>query len=157
MFNVIGFIRNYSHVIIIGLICICLWGLNARNSQLTATNERLEQLANSKDSQINDLRSKNDDLAASVNDLVKAVNKQNAVMSQVAEQRAVTAQQNRKLRNEIKRYLEADKSAAAPVDSRAVERLRDAAKSASGVPGNQQAAVKPASGTDKTVTGSGSR
>ena len=157
MFNVIGVIRNYSHVIIIGLICICLWGLNARNSQLTATNERLEQLANSKDSQINDLRSKNDDLAASVNDLVKAVNKQNAVMSQVAEQRAVTAQQNRKLQNEIKRYLEADKSAAAPVDSRAVERLRDAAKSASGVPDNQPATVKPASGTDKPVTGTGPR
>lgn len=157
MFNVIGFIRNYSHVIIIGLICICLWGLNARNSQLTATNERLEQLANSKDSQINDLRSKNDDLAASVYDLVKAVNKQNAVMSQVAEQRAVTAQQNRKLQNEIKRYLEADKCAAASVDSRAVERLRDAAKSAIGVQDDKATPVKSASGTDQPDKGTGTR
>ncbi|MDO6406271.1 Rz lytic protein [Pantoea phytobeneficialis] len=150
MLNVISFIRNYSHIIIIGLVCVCLWGLNARNSQLSATNDRLEKLTDSKDSQINDLRSKNDDLASSVNDLVKAVNQQNAVMSEVAEQRAVTVEQNRKLQNEIKRYLAADKCAAAPVDSRAVERLRDAAKSASGgVPDNQPAPVKPASGTDK--------
>ena len=148
MFNVIGFIRNYSHVIIIGLICICLWGLNARNSQLSATNERLEKLSNSKDDQINDLRSKNDDLAGSVNDLVKAVNQQNTVMSQVAEQRAVTAQQNRKLQNEIKHYLAANKAAAAPVPADAVDQLRDAAKTASGISDNQGTKVKPASGID---------
>nr|WP_310615834.1 Rz lytic protein [Pantoea cypripedii] len=150
MLNVISFIRNYSHLIIIGLICVCLWGLNARNSQLSATNERLEKLADSKDSQINDLRSKNDDLATSVDNLAKAVDRQNVVMQQVADQRAATAEQNRKLQDEIKRYLAADKCAAAAVDSRAVERLRDAAKSASGgVPDNQPATVKPASGTDK--------
>lgn len=138
MLNVISFIRNYSHIIIIGLVCIALWGLNARNGQLMATNDRLEKLANSKDEQINDLRSKNDDLASSVDALVTAVNQQNAVMSQVAEQRAVTAQQNRKLQNEIKRYLAADKCAAAPVDSNAVNRLREAAKTASGIQDNQQ-------------------
>ena len=148
MFNVIGFIRNYSHLIIIGLICICLWGLNARNSQLSATNVRLEKLANSKDDQINDLRSKNDDLAGSVNDLVKAVNQQNTVMTQVTEQRAVTAEQNRKLQNEIKRYLAANKAAVAPVPPDAVDRLRDAAKAAGGVPDNQRASAKPASGAD---------
>ncbi len=157
MFNVIGFIRNYSHVIIIGLICVCLWGFNARNSQLSATNDRLERLANSKDEQINDLRSKNDDLAASVNDLVKAVNQQNAVMTQVTEQRAVTAEQNRKLQNEIKQYLAADKNAAAPVPADAVKRLRDAAKSASGVPDDKAAPVKPASGTDQPDKGTGTR
>jgi len=157
MLNVIGFIRNYSHVIIIGLICICLWGLNARNSQLSATNERLEKLTNSKDEQINDLRSKNDGLASSVNDLVKAVNQQNAVMSQVAKQRAVTAEQNRKLQNEIKRYLASDKSAAAPVDGRAVDRLRDAAKSASGVPDDKATTVKPAGGADQPATGASAR
>lgn len=157
MFNVIGFIRNYSHVIIIGLICICLWGLNARNSQLTATNERLEQLANSKDSQINDLRSKNDDLAASVNDLVKAVNQQNEVMSQVAEQRALTADQNRKLQNEIKQYLAADKNADAPVPPDAVKRLRDAAKSASGVQNDKAGPVKSAAGPDQPDKGTGTR
>ena len=138
MLNVISFIRNYSHIIIIGLVCIALWGLNARNGQLMATNDRLEKLANSKDEQINDLRSKNDDLASSVDALVTAVNQQNAVMSQVAEQRAVTAEQNRKLQNEIKRYLAADKCAAAPVDSNAVNRLREAAKTASGIQDNQQ-------------------
>lgn len=140
--KIIGFIRNYSHLIVIGLICVCLWGLNARNSQLTATNERLEKLANSKDDQINDLRSKNDGLASSVNDLVTAVNKQNVVMSQVVEQRAETAQQNRKLQSEIKRYLAADKCAVAPVPADAADRLRDAAKTAGGVPDNQPA--KPA-------------
>jgi len=140
--KIISFIRNYSHLIVIGLICVCLWGLNARNSQLTATNERLEKLSNSKDDQINDLRSKNDGLASSVNDLVTAVNKQNVVMSQVVEQRAETAQQNRKLQSEIKRYLAADKCAVAPVPAGAADRLRDAAKTAGGVPDNQPA--KPA-------------
>ncbi|QGY29061.1 Rz lytic protein [Pantoea cypripedii] len=150
MLNVISFIRNYSHLIIIGLICVCLWGLNARNSQLSATNDRLEKLTDSKDSQINDLRSKNDDLATSVDNLAKAVDRQNVVMQQVADQRAATAEQNRKLQDEIKRYLAADKCAAAAVDSRAVERLREAAKSASGgVPDNQPAPAKHASGTDK--------
>ena len=147
--NIIGFLRNYSHLIVIGLICIALWGLNARNSQLSATNERLEQLSNSKDTQIKDLRSKNDDLALSINDLVTAVKQQNAVMSQVTEQRAVTAQQNRKLQSEIKRYLASDKCAVAPVPADAADRLRDAAKSAGGVPDNKAATTKPAGRTDK--------
>ncbi|MDU3815782.1 Rz lytic protein [Pantoea sp. PSNIH4] len=146
MLNVISFIRNYSHIIIIGLVCIALWGLNARNGQLMATNDRLEKLANSKDEQINDLRSKNDDLASSVDALVTAVNQQNAVMSQVTEQRAITAQQNRKLQNEIKRYLAADKCAVAPVDSNAVDRLREAAKSAGGIQGDKKSANQPAGG-----------
>jgi len=147
--NIIGFFKNYSHLFFIGLICIALWGLNARNSQLTATNDRLEKLANSKDDQINDLRSKNDGLADSVKDLVESVKQQNSVMSQVAEQRAVTAQQNRKLQSEIKRYLADDKCAVAPVPADAADRLRDAAKSASGVPDNKATSVKPAGRTDK--------
>lgn len=155
--NPISVLKNFAPAIVIGLICLALWMLNARSSQLEATNQRLEQLANSKDEQINDLRSKNDDLAASVNDLVKAVNQQNAVMTQVTEQRAVTAEQNRKLQNEIKQYLAADKNAAAPVPADAVKRLRDAAKSASGVPDNKAAPVKPASGTDQPDKGTGTR
>jgi len=157
MFKVISFIRNNSGIFIIGLICICLWVLNARNSQLAATNQRLEALANSKDEQINDLRSKNDDLATSVKDLVKAVNQQNAVMSQVAEQRATIAQQNRKLQYEIKQYLAADKNAAARVPADVVKRLRDAAKSASGVQDDKAAPVKSASGADQPDKSAGAR
>jgi peptidoglycan hydrolase CwlO-like protein len=142
--NIIAGLKNYSHIIVIGLICVALWGLNARNSQLTATNDRLEKLANSKDDQINDLRSKNDGLADSVKDLVESVKQQNSVMSQVAEQRAVTAQQNRKLQSEIKRYLADDKCAVAPVPPDAADRLRDAAKAAGGVPDNKAAAPQPA-------------
>lgn len=137
--NPLTLIKNFGPAIIIGLICLALWMLNARSSQLEATNQRLEKLANSKDDQINDLRSKNDGLASSVNDLVTAVNKQNAVMSQVVEQRAETAQQNRKLQSEIKRYLAADKCAVAPVPAGAADRLRDAAKGAGGIPDNQPA------------------
>lgn len=140
---VFQFIKNYSHIFVIALICLALWMLNARSSQLEATNQRLEKLANSKDDQINDLRSKNDGLAASVNDLVTAVKQQNDVMRQVAEQRAVTAQQNRKLQNEIKRYLAADKCAVAPVPPDAADRLRDAAKAAGGVPDSKAASAKP--------------
>lgn len=146
--NPINLIKNYSHIIVIGLICVALWGLNARNAQLTATNERLEKLANSKDDQINDLRSKNDGLAASVGELVTAVRQQNQVMSQVAEQRALTAQQNRKLQNEIKRYLASDKCAVAPVPPDAADRLRAAAKAAGGVPDNKPAATQPAGRAD---------
>lgn len=155
--NPITALKNFAPAIVIGLICIALWGLNARNSQLDATNQRLEKLANSKDEQINDLRSKNDGLAASVNDLVTAVKQQNDVMSQVADQRAVTAEQNRKLQYEIKQYLAADKNAAAPVPADAVKRLRDAAKSASGVQDDKAAPVKSASGTDQPDKGTGAR
>lgn len=155
--NPITALKNFAPAIVIGLICIALWGLNARNSQLDATNQRLEKLANSKDEQINDLRSKNDGLAASVNDLVTAVKQQNEVMSQVADQRAVTAEQNRKLQYEIKKYLAADKNAAAPVPADAVKRLRDAAKSASGVQDDKAAPVKSASGTDQPDKGTGTR
>lgn len=155
--NPITALKNFAPAIVIGLICIALWGLNARNSQLDATNQRLEKLANSKDEQINDLRSKNDGLAASVNDLVTAVKQQNDVMSQVADQRAVTAEQNRKLQYEIKQYLAADKNAAALVPADAVKRLRDAAKSASGVQDDKAATVKSASGTDQPDKGTGTR
>ncbi|MGC0989796.1 Rz lytic protein [Pantoea agglomerans] len=140
---VFQFIKNYSHIFVIALICLALWMLNARSSQLEATNQRLEKLANSKDDQINDLRSKNDGLASSVTELVTAVKQQNDVMSQVTEQRAVTAQQNRKLQNEIKRYLAADKCAVAPVPPDAADRLRDAAKVAGGVPGSKTASAEP--------------
>lgn len=95
MFGLISLFRifkNNAHILIpcafIILVAICLWGLNARNHQLTATNDRLTQLNDSKDVQINDLRAKNDDLAGSVKELAGAVNRQNVVMSEVAEQRA---------------------------------------------------------------------
>lgn len=137
--NPLNFVKTFSPLIVIGLICLALWMLNARSSQLEATNQRLEKLANSKDEQINDLRSKNDGLATSVNELVTAVKHQNEVMGQVTEQRAVTAQQNRKLQNEIKQYLAADKCAVAPVPADAADRLRSAAKAASGIPDSESA------------------
>lgn len=146
MFGLISlfrFFKNNAHILIpcafIILVAICLWGLNARNYQLTATNERLTQLNDSKDVQINDLRAKNDDLAGSVKELAGAVNRQNVVMSEVAEQRAEAAQQNRMLQGEIKRYLAADKCAFAPVPDAAVERLRAAAEAARGIPGGKDA------------------
>ncbi|MEN4658718.1 Rz lytic protein [Pantoea agglomerans] len=135
----IQFIKNYSHLLVIAILCVCLWMLNARSEQLEATNQRMEKLANSKDEQINDLRSKNDGLASSVTELVTAVKQQNVVMSQVTDQRAVTAQQNRKLQNEIKRYLAADKCADALVPPDAADRLREAAKAAGGVPDSKTA------------------
>jgi len=125
MLNVISLIRNNIGIFICMLFCVALWGLNVRNSQLTATNDRLEKLANSKDEQINQLRSKNDGLAESVSSLIDAVHTQNEVVSQVADQRAVTAQQNRKLQDEIKKYLAADKCGLAPVPADAVNRLRE--------------------------------
>lgn len=125
MLNVISVIRNNIGIFICILFCVALWGLNVRNSQLTATNERLEKLSDSKDAQINLLRDKNDGLADSVNNLIAAVDTQNKVVSKVADQRAVTASQNRKLQDEIKKYLAADKCSIAPVPPDAVERLRE--------------------------------
>ncbi|EHN8809179.1 Rz lytic protein [Enterobacter hormaechei] len=155
MFGLISLFRifkNNAHILIpcafIILVAICLWGLNARNHQLTATNDRLTQLNDSKDVQINDLRAKNDDLAGSVKELAGAVNRQNVVMSEVAEQRAESAKQNRMLQSEIKRYLAADKCAAAPVPDAAVERLRAAAEAARGIPGDKAAGPEPSGGSD---------
>ena len=141
--NPLTLIKNFGPVVVIGLICLALWMLNARSSQLEATNQRLEQLANSKDDQINDLRSKNDGLASSVSELVTAVNKQSAVVSEAIKQRAETAQQNRNLQIEIKALLASNLCAASAVPGAAVDRLRDAAKAAGGVPDNQ-----PASSSD---------
>lgn len=128
MLQLISFLKNSGKYIIPVAILIALWGLNVRNTQLSATNERLEKLADSKDEQINSLRAKNDDLASGVQQLTEAVTKQNAVMADVLAQRADTAEHNRELQNEIKRYLDSDKCAKSPVNSVAVSKLRQAAE-----------------------------
>ena len=132
MLKLISLFRNNSHIIIpcafILAFCIALWGLNVSNSQLKATNTRLEKLSDSKDEQINNLRAKNDNLADGVQQLTEAVTKQNTVMADVIAQRADTAEQNRELQNEIKRYLATDKCALSPVNSVAVSKLREAAE-----------------------------
>ncbi|PKH20219.1 Rz lytic protein [Enterobacterales bacterium CwR94] len=134
MANVISFFRNNTHFLFIGLICICLWGLNARNAQLTATNERLEKLANSKDQQINDLRQKNDSLADSVTELVRTLREGNELQAVAVEQKNKAEVVNRELQNDIRQYLRDDKGAASPVPDGAVERLRRAEAAAGGVP-----------------------
>lgn len=140
-----AFLKNYSHIIVIGLICAAMWALNINNSQLTATNKRLERLADSKDDQIHQLRQENSEMADNIKSLVEAVQHQNDVMDEVEAKRAAAEQQNRTLQDDIKKYLEADRCAAAPVDHRAVERLRDAANAAAGgVPDNQRTAAQPA-------------
>ncbi len=145
MLNVISLIRNNIGIFICILFCVALWGLNVRNSQLTATNERLEKLSDSKDAQINLLRDKNDGLADSVNNLIGAVKTQNQVVSQVSDQRAVTALQNRKLQDEIKKFLAADKCGLAPVPADAINRLlQNADRIRSGQSAQSSTPVKPA-------------
>lgn len=145
-----AFMKNYFHLIVIGLICVALWGLNTSNSQLTATNARLEKIADGKDEQIRLLRQENSELADNIKSLVEAVQHQNDVMDEVEAQRVVADQQNRTLQDDIKKYLEADRCAAAPVDHCAVERLRDAAKAAvGGVPDNQRTAAQSATQPDQ--------
>jgi len=140
-----AFLKNYSHVIVIGLICIALWGLNTSNSQLKASNGRLEKIADGKDEQIKLLRTENSELADNIKSLAEAVQHQKDVMDEVEAQRAVADQQNRTLQDDIKKYLEADRCAAARIDRRAVDRLRDAAKAAAGgVQDNQRTAAQPA-------------
>ncbi|PIJ41515.1 Rz lytic protein [Tatumella sp. OPLPL6] len=128
MLKLISLFRNLAKYILPVAIMLMLWGLNVRNTQLSATNDRLEKLADSKDEQINNLRSKNDNLADGVQELTEAVTKQNAVMADVLAQRADTAEHNRELQNEIKRYLATDKCALSPVNSVAVSKLREAAE-----------------------------
>lgn len=141
----VAFLKNYTHVIVIGLICIALWGLNTSNSQLKASNGRLEKIADGKDEQIKLLRTENSELADNIKSLLEAVQLQNDVMDEVEAQRAVADHQNRTFQDDIKKYLEADRCAAAPVDRRAADRLRDAANAAAGgVSDNQPAPAKPA-------------
>lgn len=140
-----AFLKNYTHVIVIGLICVALWGLNTSNRQLKATNGRLEKIADGKDDQIRLLRTENSELADSIKSLVEAVQHQNDVMDEVEAHRAIGDELNRKLQDDIKKYLEAEQCAAAPVDRRAADRLRDAANAAAGgVSDNQPAPAKPA-------------
>lgn len=128
MLRLISLLKSSIRYLIPVAIILMLWGLNVSNSQLKATNTRLEQLSDSKDEQINNLRSKNDNLADGVQQLTEAVTKQNAVMADVISQRADTAEQNRELQNEIKRYLATDKCALSPVNSVAISKLREAAE-----------------------------
>ena len=135
-------LRNNAHVIIpclfILLVCVALWGLNTSNHQLTATNERLERLSDSKDAQINELQDKNDDLADGVQKLTAAIQKQNVIMSDVLQQRADADQYNKALQSEIKTYLHSDQCAKSAVNRDAVDRLRQAAE-ANGVPDSHSA------------------
>lgn len=128
MLRLISLLKSSIRYVIPVAIILMLWGLNVRNTQLSATNDRLEKLADSKDEQINNLRAKNDNLADGVQQLTEAVTKQNAVMADVLAQRADTAEHNRELQNEIKRYLATDKCAMSPVNSVAVSKLREAAE-----------------------------
>ena len=136
MLRLISLLKSSIRYVIPVAIILMLWGLNVRNTQLSATNDRLEKLADSKDEQINNLRAKNDNLADGVQQLTEAVTKQNAVMADVLAQRADTAEHNRELQNEIKRYLATDKCAMSPVNSVAVSKLREAAED-SRVPGGK--------------------
>lgn len=146
-----AFLKNYSHVIVIGLICVALWSLNTSNSQLKATNGRLEKIADGKDEQIGLLRQENSELADNIKSLLEAVQLQNDVMDEVEAQRAVADHQNRTFQDDIKKYLAVDRCAAAPVDHRAVDRLRDAAKAAAGgVQYNQRTAAQPAGQPDQS-------
>ncbi|KAB8312281.1 Rz lytic protein [Erwinia endophytica] len=134
----IAFIKNYSGVIVIALICLALWWLDARNSQLAATNERLERLADSKDVQIHQLRGENNNLAASIADFIAAVEQQNELLESVTQQRAQAEQQNRAFQNEIIDILADDKCAATPVPDAAAKRLHDAARAAGGIPNDRK-------------------
>ncbi|WP_241624531.1 Rz lytic protein [Rosenbergiella epipactidis] len=150
MLRLISILKGSIRYVIPVAIILMLWGLNVSNSQLKATNTRLEQLSDSKDEQINNLRAKNDNLADGVQQLTQAVTKQNAVMADVLAQRADTAEHNRELQNEIKRYLATDKCALSPVNSVAVSKLREAAEDSrvssgkDSVPSNTSRPDKPA-------------
>lgn len=149
MLNILGFFRNSSHLFVIALICVALGLLNDSNSRLKATNQRLEELLASREAQVNALRAKNDGLADSMNELVAAVRQQSTVMKQVTGRRAFAAQENRTLRDEIRKSLAADKCTSVPVPAGAADRLRDAAKAASGVQDGKATSAQPASGVDK--------
>ena len=134
-------LRNNAHILIpclfILIVCVALWGLDARNHHLTAINARLERLSDSKDAQINGMRDKNKDLADGVRKLTIAIRTQNVIMSDVLRQRADTDKDNKVLQSEIKNDLLSDKCAESAVNPDAADRLRAAAK-APGVPGGHR-------------------
>jgi len=147
----IAFIKNYSGAIVIALICLALWWLDARNSQLAATNERLERLADSKDEQIHQLRGENNKLAASIADFIAAVEQQNELLESVTQQRAIAEQQNQAFQNEIIDILADDKCAITPVPDAAAKRLHSAARAAGGVPGDRKTPSADPSHSDEPI------
>ena len=130
------------------LLCACVawFGAVAHHNHTNAVNAA--SVAEQRQQIINQLHAKNEALASSVQDLFTALARQNAILSQAVEQRTLTTQQNRRLQDEIRHDLAAEKCAAAPVDSHAVDRLRAAAQAANGIPRGNKPAAQPADRAD---------
>ncbi|WP_240629307.1 Rz lytic protein [Pantoea rodasii] len=149
MLNILNLFRNVLPLFVIALICVELGLIIDSNSRLKTTNQHLTEMLGSKEAQVSALRSKNDALANGLNELVTAVRQQNAVMKQVTTERVVASQENRTLRDEIRKNLVGDRCAASPVPAAAADRLRDAARAAGRVPDRQTAAAEPSGRTDR--------
>ncbi|MGV3346397.1 Rz lytic protein [Enterobacteriaceae bacterium LUAb1] len=131
--NILSGIKNYAHIIVVICICFVLWGLNARNGQLTDTVQRLEQLADSKDAQIRNLREQNNSLSADLKHIAEQVQHNNSIIAKAEEEKAKSEKATRAILEGIKRTLESDPHAAAAVPADAVKQLRQAERAAGGI------------------------
>ncbi|MGV3345293.1 Rz lytic protein [Enterobacteriaceae bacterium LUAb1] len=131
--KIFSVIKNYSHLVVIGFICIVLWGLNVRNTQLLTTVQRLERLVDSKDAQINELRENNSNLTTDLRTIAVQVEQTNNILLQVQEDKANSEKITRELLGDIKRTLKNDPHAAASVPDDAVEQLHNAEQAASDI------------------------
>lgn len=128
----LSFIRNNSHFIIVGLICVAMWGLNTRNDQLTATNERLKTIADGKDKQISILHAQSDELAAGLRSLGVQMARNNEILAQAQQEKEQSEKETRERLEKIEAALADDPHAAAPLPPAAVDELRTAEESARG-------------------------
>lgn len=127
MFQLIGLARQYSGLIIVGLFCLSLWGLNTRNAQLSATNLRLEAKVTEGEKEKERINSKNDDLANTLQNLTEKIGQANAIASTEARRRAAAEMKNNKLQEEVKDALKNNKCSVELVPDSVVARLLEQA------------------------------
>jgi len=127
MLQLINIARQYSGLIIVGLFCLALWGLNTRNAQLSATNLRLEAKVTEGEKEKERINSKNDDLANTLQNLTDKIGQANTIASTEARRRAAAEMKNNRLQEEVKGALKDNKCSNDVIPDAVISRLLEQA------------------------------
>ncbi|WP_267432282.1 Rz lytic protein [Erwinia psidii] len=137
----IEFFKAFGPLIVIVIALARIFQLEDINQNLT----------DSKDAQIREIRRENNYLASGMADFIAAVEQQNELLKSVTVQREISDRQNRELQNEIINALENEKCAVEHVPDSVIDGLRRAAKNAraaGGIPDDNAAKSPDPGNTD---------
>lgn len=121
-------LRANSHVFVIALICLALWMLNARSSQLDASNARLNESIRILRERNVSLYSRNDTMAHTLNNLSNKVGDLNSLLADETQRRADAEQKASQLQRDNE-FLRDQKGCSIAIDPKAVEKGKKDASS----------------------------